>query len=136
MASQFIASAHSTSSAVPHEQRIRLGKHTVVSDEPEAQGGKDAGPPPFALVLAGLASCTAITLEMYAQRKGWAIGVVKVDLRLHREDDALRIERRIKLTAGLSDEQRARLLEIADKTPVTKSLKRAYAIETELVTDT
>jgi putative redox protein len=133
MASNFIASAHSVSSGVPHAQRIRLGKHTVVADEPEAHGGKDSGPAPYALLLASLAACTAITLEMYAARKGFRLGEVKVDLRLFREDDGERAERRITIGGAIDEEQRARLAEIAEKTPVTKTLKRALALETQVV---
>ena len=131
--SDFIASAHSKSAGVHWKHEIRLGKHTVVADEPEAHGGKDAGAAPYALVLAGLAGCTAMTLEMYAERKGWPLGEVKVDLRMFRDGDAERIERKVSIGQSVPEEQRARLAEIAEKTPVTKTLKRAYAIATEVV---
>lgn len=131
--SDFIASAHGKSRGEKWAQDLRLGKHTVVADEPEPHGGKDAGPAPYALVLAGLAACTAMTLEMYAERKGWKLGEVKVDLRMFRDGDEERIERRVSIAEALSEEQRSRLAEIASKTPVTKTLKRAYVIETEIV---
>ena len=133
MSSTFIASAHAKSRGEKWSQDLRLGKHTIVSDEPEPHGGKDAGPAPYALVLAGLAACTAMTLEMYAERKGWKLGEVKVDLRMFRDGDEERIERKIAIAESLSEEQRARLAEIASKTPVTKTLKRSYVIETEIV---
>jgi putative redox protein len=132
--SDFIAAVHTKSKGVPWAQDIRLGKHTVVSDEPEPRGGKDEGPAPYALVLAGLAACTAMTLEMYAERKSWKLGDVKVDLRMFRDGEAERIERKIAIAEPLSEEQRVRLADIASKTPVTKTLKRAYVIETEIVT--
>ena len=132
--SDFIASAHAKSRGEKWSQDLRLGKHTIVADEPEPHGGKDAGPAPYALVLAGLAACTAMTLEMYAERKGWKLGEVKVDLRMFRDADEERIERKIAIAEALADEQRERLAEIASKTPVTKTLKRSYVIETEIVT--
>lgn len=132
--SDFIASAHGKSRGVPWAQELRLGKHTIVADEPQAHGGKDEGPAPYALVLAGLAACTAMTLEMYAARKGWKLGEVKVDLRMFRDGDEERIERKVVIGESISEEQRVRLAEIAAKTPVTKTLKRAYVIETEIVT--
>ena len=132
--SDFIASAHGKSRGEKWAQDLRLGKHTIVSDEPAPHGGQDAGPAPYALVLAGLAACTAMTLEMYAERKGWKLGEVKVDLRMFRDGDEERIERKIAIAESLAEEQRARLAEIASKTPVTKTPKRAYVIETEIVT--
>lgn len=132
--SDFIASAHGKSRGEKWAQDLRLGKHTIVADEPEAHGGKDVGPAPYALVLAGLAACTAMTLEMYAERKGWKLGEVKVDLRMFRDGDEERIERKIAIAEPLAEEQRVRLAEIASKTPVTKTLKRAYVIETDIVT--
>jgi putative redox protein len=129
----FIASAHGKSRGEKWAHDVRLGKHTIVADEPEPRGGKDAGPAPYALVLAGLAACTAMTLEMYAERKGWKLGEVKVDLRMFRDGEEERIERKIAIAEALSEEQRVRLAEISAKTPVTKTLKRAYVIETEIV---
>lgn len=129
----FIASAHATSSGEHWAQSIRLGKHTIVADEPTAHGGKDAGAAPFALVLAGLAACTAMTLEMYAERKGWKLGEVKVDLRLFRDGEIERVERKISIAEAIDEEKRARLAEIASKTPVTKTLKQTFVIETEIV---
>lgn len=131
--SDFVSSAHSKSAGVPYAQHIRLSKHEIVADEPEARGGKDAGAAPYAYVLAGLAACTAMTLEMYAERKGWSLGEVSVDLRMFRDGDVERIERKVTLASSVSEEQRTRLAEIAEKTPVTKTLKRAFSIATEVV---
>jgi putative redox protein len=131
--SDFIASAHSNSRGEHWAQDVRLGKHTLVCDEPEPRGGKDAGPAPYAFLLAGLAACTAMTLEMYAERKAWKLGEVKVDLRMFRDGDEERIERKIAIAEPLAEEQRVRLAEISAKTPVTKTMKRAYVITTEIV---
>jgi putative redox protein len=134
---QFLASAHSVSQpGTNYAQNIRVGRHKLIGDEPEVHGGKDAGPAPYHFVLAGLAACTAITLDMYAQRKGWTLGEVKLDLRMFRKmpEGEERIERTISIGGesgeSITEEQRARLAEIAEKTPVTKTLKRSLAIPT------
>src|SRR5579862_3534400 len=127
-----LASAHLDSGTAPFAQRIRVGHHELIADEPPAQGGADAGPAPYALLLAALAACTSITLRMYADRKGWTLGAVHVDLSIDRRGDVETITRTIRLAAALTDEQRARLAEIAEKTPVTKTLRRGTAIETTI----
>ena len=114
----------------PWAQTISLGRHHLSSDEPIAGGGTDAGPAPFQLLLASLGACTSMTLEMYAARKGWQLGQLSCTLSLHREGDADRVERVLRCTAELTAEQRARLLEIAGKTPVTKVLLRSFPITT------
>ena len=105
--------------------------HLIASDEPERRGGTNTGAPPFDLLLGSLGACTAITLRMYADRKGWKLGTIDVMLRLVKEGDApMRIERKISVTETLDGEQHAKLLEIADKTPVTKALAAGVAIHT------
>ena len=111
-------------------QAIRTGKHHFLSDEAPAQGGTDSGPAPYQLLLSSLGACTAITLQMYAKRKGWDLGAVKVRLKMFRHGDSERVERVLTVGPNLDAEQRARLLEIAGKTPVTKTLLRCMAIET------
>jgi putative redox protein len=128
-----LASAHLDSGTARYAQRIRVGRHELTADEPPPQGGADAGPAPYGLLLASLAACTSITLRMYADRKGWELGPVHVDLAIDRHGDVERIDRTIRLSAALTDEQRARLAEIADKTPVTRTLARGTAIETTIV---
>jgi putative redox protein len=95
-------------------------------------GGTDRGANPFALVASGLAACTAITLRMYAERKEWPLGDVRVALTLTRDDPDDHVERAIAVAGPLDDSQRARLLEIAEKTPVTLLLKRALRMTTTL----
>ncbi|HUQ04735.1 MAG TPA: OsmC family protein [Kofleriaceae bacterium] len=129
-----LATVHLDSGDAPYAQTIRAGHHTVVADEPAAQGGADAGPAPYALLLSALVACTSITLRMYADRKGWQLGPVHVDATITREADGERITRTIKVAPTLTEEQRARLLEIADKTPVTKTVKRGTPIVTNLAT--
>jgi len=106
-----------------HEVEVEGGAHSLVVDEPVVAGGTDAGPAPTRLVAAGLASCIAITMEMYAERKGWDIGAVEVEVDVEYEGYVPRsFVASIRLPGGLSDEQRDRLLVIAGKCPVHKIL--------------
>ena len=125
-----LAIVHLDSGDPPHRQTIRAGRHELVADEPAALGGGDQGPAPYGLLLSALAACTSITLRMYADRKGWQLGPVHIDLKMLRDSDEERIERTIVLAPAVPPEQRARLAEIAEKTPVTKTLRRATTIVT------
>ena len=111
-------------------QEVTIRGHELTADEPKDEGGDDEGPSPQELLAASLASCTAITMEMYAQRKGWELGAIEVDLEFFKEEDSTRIGREITFTAPLTDEQRARLAEIAEKTPVTRVIREGSRIET------
>lgn len=128
----FIASA-TVEGAHKYAQTIRTGEHRLTADEPAALGGENSGPSPYGLVLSGLGACTSITLRMYAERKGWELGTVTVKLKLFKDGEADHIEREVGFSAPLSDEQRTRLLEICEKTPVTKTLKAGARIETKLL---
>jgi putative redox protein len=131
--STHLASVHLDSDEAAYAQHIRAGRHQLVADEPAAAGGRDAGPAPYALLLSGLVACTSMTLRMYAERKGWTIGAVHVDAKMLRIGEEEKIERTIVLAASLSDEQRGRLAEIAEKTPVTRTVRRGTPIETTIV---
>ena len=114
-----------------YAQNIRARAHELRSDEPSSEGGTDTGPAPYELLLAGLAACTSITLRMYADRKQWKLGRIGVDARFSRDESGTEsITRTITVTEALSDEQIAKLAEIAEKTPVTKTVKRGTAIAT------
>jgi putative redox protein len=128
-----IASAHLDGGTEKYAQTIHLGRHTVMADEHASLGGADVGATPYELVLAGLAACTSITLRMYADRKGWELGPIHIDLAIAREGEGERISRTIKLAPTVTAEQRARLAEIAEKTPVTKTLKRGTPIDTTVI---
>src|ERR1051326_3601972 len=107
------------------------------ADEPERLGGRDTGPSPYEYVMAGLGACTAMTLRIYANRHGWPPQKLTIGLRheaVRAADGAYvdRFFRTIDLEGNLTDEQRRRLLEIAEKCPVSRTLQRASEIVTEL----
>lgn len=126
-----VATATVRSGGENYRHDIVTGNHTLVADEPAHAGGRDAGPAPYDLVLSGLGACTAITLRMYAEKKGWNLGDVQVELTLrkNRAGDAA-IERVLHCSGPLDDAQWARLLEIAARTPVTLTLQNGAAIST------
>jgi putative redox protein len=131
----------------PYQQTVSAGRHTLIADEPLDAGGDDAGLAPFDFLLAALGSCTSITLRMYAQRKGLALTHVsvalthqKIDLangsgvdRLDRLERLDHIERIITLEGELSVEQRQRLLEIANKCPMYRTLQSDIRIDSRIV---
>lgn len=112
-----------------HEVRIR--SHTLTADEPVDKGGGDAGPTPQELLAAALASCTAITMEMYAERKGWNVDGLEVDVDYSPAERGAvtRFELVMKMPAHLSDEQVRKLQVIAAKCPVHRTLEGEVAFE-------
>jgi len=126
-----IASAVVTPTGPNYTQSIGTGGFMLLSDEPRGAGGQNAGPTPYDLLLAGLGSCTAITLKMYADRKGWNIGMLMVSLTLSRDaEGGTLIDRTLDSDVTLNDEQWLKLLDIASKTPVTKTLLAGASITT------
>jgi putative redox protein len=131
-------------SAKGFAQDIAVGGHRLVADEPAAVGGTDTGAGPYDLLLAALGSCTSMTIALYARRKQWTLESVQVRLRhakVHAADcedcetkDAKldRIECDIELVGPLDAEQRARLLDIANKCPVHRTLASGISITTRL----
>lgn len=130
----------------PYGQRITAGQHLLTADEPRPTG-HDTGPSPYDLLLAGLGACTSMTLRMYATRKKWPLEGVTVSVRhsrIHATDCADcatesgqldHVERTITLTGTLDESQRARLLEIADRCPVHKTLHSEVDVHTVLTDD-
>jgi uncharacterized OsmC-like protein len=126
-------------------QSIRVAGHALTADEPVSAGGGDTGPNPYDLLISALGACTSMTVSLYARRKGWPLEAVTVRLhhaKVHASDCAEcetkdgmidRINRDIELHGDLSAEQRSRLLEIANKCPVHKTLTSEIDIQTRLV---
>lgn len=126
------------------QQQVSSGSHLLLADEPVSYGGLDTGPSPYDFVSIALGACTSMTLRMYAERKGWDIGQISVTVdhaKVHARDCADcgegregridRFERRISVAGDLQDEERAKLLEIADKCPVHRTLEAGAAVVTE-----
>ena len=128
----------------PYAQFVSVGHHVMGSDEPEVFGGKDTGPSPYEYMLAALGACTAMTLRMYADRKKWPLEEVTVGLehrKVHVEDcegcegkgqKIDEIHRTLTLGGPLDGDQRERLLEIADRCPVHRTLESEVRIRTVL----
>src|SRR5262249_40530244 len=102
---------------------ITAGHHRFNADESIALGGKDVGPGPYELLCSALCTCTAIALRMYADRKQWPLRGVRVDVHFNADGDDGQIERVLKLDGDLDVQQQARLADIAERTPVTLTLK-------------
>jgi putative redox protein len=112
------------------QQDIEVSGHRIHSDEEVAKGGEDTGATPHELLLAALGSCTAMTLKVYAERKGWPLEDVKVTLNAANSEGGYIITRRVAISGQLDAEQRQRLLEIADKCPVHRTLTGEITINT------
>lgn len=123
-----------------YRSRVEARTHVQELDEPIGVGGSDVGPTPYEALLGALGGCTVMTLRMYADRKGWPLEGVEVRLRQARShepdceicatDDVgpHRVERRIELTGPLTDEQRHRLMQIADRCPLKQTLERGVHV--------
>ena len=131
-----IHSAQAQSSNIPYRITLTDGRgHTWHADEPTAVGGTDSAPNPMQLMLSALGACTAITLQMYAGRKQWPLTQIDVNLQLNPEGkpaDGNQITRNITLHGELDDEQRQRLLQIANACPVHKLLEGNVSIPSAL----
>ncbi len=120
-----------------YTQDVLARGHRLYADEPEDLGGADLGPSPFEFVLAGLGSCTTITLRMYAQRKKWPVSHISVDVAYKKSGFGAEIKsvftRKITIEGDLDEVQLKRMMAIADKCPVHKMLEAETEIRTELV---
>jgi putative redox protein len=117
--------------SIAHE--IRIGAHGLLSDAATAAGGDDLGPDPHELLDAALASCTALTLMLYARRKGWHLEGVEAEVSHQEADGVYHMRRDIHLVGVLAPEERERLLEIANKCPVSRTLAGRFEIISALV---
>ncbi|HKG22650.1 MAG TPA: OsmC family protein [Blastocatellia bacterium] len=123
------------------KHEITAGKHVFMADEPVSVGGSDSGPDPYSLLLAALGACTAMTLQIYAKREGIPLEKVEISLRHGRDHvkDCVtceesgtkleRVERFISVEGPLSGNDRARLLEVASRCPVHKTMKAGIQID-------
>ncbi|MCH2223561.1 MAG: alpha/beta fold hydrolase [Crocinitomicaceae bacterium] len=126
---------------------IKAGKHQIIADEPLNLGGDDFGPAPYELLLSSLGSCTAITIKMYVSRKEWELEEVVVHLNHYKKDlldennkiiaskKVSVFERRIEIKGNLNEKQRTRILQIANKCPIHRTLEGAIEIETSIILD-
>lgn len=113
------------------EQKVVVRGHELTADEPRDQGGEDSGPSPQELLAASLASCTAITMEMYAQRKGWDVGDIAVDVDYEpaQRGSFTRFKMTVELRKELPEDQREKLMQIAAKCPVHRTLEGEVMFE-------
>ncbi|MBK9730597.1 MAG: OsmC family protein [Chitinophagaceae bacterium] len=114
---------------------VQAGENSIIADEPADEGGAEMGFSPDELLLAALGSCTTITLRMYADRKGWALDEVKVHMTFERDKvkNTTHILRTVELKGALSEEQKKRLMVIADKCPTHQILTHEITIESKIV---
>ena len=110
---------------------VEIRGHTITYDEPEDKGGEDQGPTPQELLAASLETCTAITMELYAERKGWDIGEVAVDVNYEpaQRGSPTRFEIAVEFPKELPEDQRTRLMQIAAKCPVHRTLEGEVMFE-------
>jgi len=127
--------AHATAriGTVDYATAITAGQaHKITADEGPELGGKDAGPAPYDLLSSALGACTVITLRMYAERKQWPVTSVQADIHFTRSADKVESIDRVLRIEGADADQKKRMAEIAEKTPVTLTLKRSLEIRTTL----
>jgi putative redox protein len=116
------------------KHHVEVGNHRITADEPESSGGTDAGPSPQELLAASLASCSAITMEMYAYRRGWDIGevIVDVDYEPSQRGSPTRFQMDVSLSKELPPEQHEKLMQIVAKCPVHRTLEGEVMFEESL----
>lgn len=115
-----------------YQQQIGIRQFQLAADEPIEVGGADTGPTPTEYVLAGLGACKTMTIQMYAERKGWPVENISVDITLEKTPDGTQVHALLTLEGDLTDEQRQRMKEIGDRCPVHKLLSNSLTIQTTL----
>lgn len=129
-----ISSAKVQSLAAPWAGQVSSGQHQLLTDKPASFGGGDTGLAPYDFICTGLISCTMITLRMYAQHKGLALGEFSIQADFHANKEGREwIERRVHFENQLGAELEQKVLDICSKTPVTKTLLRSLEIQTSLI---
>jgi putative redox protein len=127
-----MAHARADIGQVDYATNITTGHHKLMADEGAELGGKDAGPAPYDLLTSALGACTVITLRMYAERKQWPVTAVHADIHFARQDKIESIDRTLRIEGAVDDDQKKRMADIAERTPVTLTLKRSMEIRTKL----
>ena len=117
----------------PLQQVIEIGPHRLLTDVSPALGGEDSGLAPHDLLAAALAACTTLTVNLYAKRKGYALDEVRVSIKHGQEGEAYALHRSIHYVGALSEEEKQRLTDIANKCPVHKTLSGKIQITTEAI---
>jgi putative redox protein len=115
----------------PMQQIIEIGPHRLLTDVSPALGGEDSGPEPHDLLAAALAACTTLTVNLYAKRKGWQLDEVQVTISHGQEGAAYALHRKIHYVGALSEDEKQRLTDVANKCPVHKTLSGQIQITTE-----
>ena len=118
-----------------YQTAIETDDHRLTGDEPEAMGGRNKGPDPFEYLLASLGLCTVITVRMYADRKKWPVDTIRAKCALSKQDEGTGITLSLAVTGDLDDDQGARLLEIAKKCPVHKTLTGEIDVDHQLAAE-
>jgi len=129
---------HASIGLEPYTTRVSMRGHVITGDETHEKGGKDMGPTPTELVLSGLAVCTAYTLKMYADRKEWPVERINVHISIHTDKhpdgtQTAHMERTIQFEGLLTDEQKERMMQIAEKCPIHKLLTNEIEISTSQI---
>ncbi len=129
-----MAQARASIGTIDYAVSITAGRHALTADESTEDGGGDTGPTPPELLCAALCACTSITLRMYAKRKGWPLRALHVDADFVQDERETAMTRHVTVEGNLDSQQRARLADIVERTPVTLALKRGARITTTLTT--
>ena len=131
----FTATARSTGGMLRHEVDVSGGEHTIVTDEPEHLGGTDGGPAPHELMAAMLPACASTMIVLYARRRGWRLGDVRVDVRYDAGVTPRRVEIDVHLPDGLRPEQVERLRRVAHTCPARRALEAGFTFEEQVDLD-
>lgn len=127
-----VASVQARIGRTKYQTAISSGQYSIIVDEPEIAGGTDTGPQPIALLLGSLGSCTAITLRMYLDRKMWPVDEININVELFKGDAGVSITCGLSFKGELAEEQKNRLVQIANACPIHKILTGNIIIETGL----
>ncbi|GGH06124.1 OsmC family protein [Mucilaginibacter phyllosphaerae] len=129
---EFVVDGTARIAHAQYQTIVTSGNHAIIADEPNKIGGTDTGMSPYNLLLASLASCTAITLRMYIDRKMWVVDEIIVNLQLFKNKEGVLIESKLEFKGELNDDQTKRLITIADACPVHKILVGNIVVNTAL----